>query len=734
METSYIRISRVLKDLGIGFGTAIKCLEAHGYLDISPISKLDKNAVQLLYHHVNRKYELDPKTLSAAFVNVPTAYQLREEIDLPTGHLVTSRFGKLDSVTVYRYNFTDRTKNNPLAKSSLLKWLTSNRGILLLKLEKDYFLTFNKLESNVQYVAHDEKHLEFPFYNTQLLSLYLATLIKSYYRSRFVQYLDKNIFITTRKELPPFTVLQCFSFDVEMFVDGRFYIHYQPVSKIVGSGRIDSTFLAILQKGTNATEGEELLDFSLMDSDNRWRERFNLFDSKSLTDAQVFIQGCEERKQLVVATFDYKFLNNFSGELFNSVSQTTSIGLFDAVKMLFPVISMLELPDFVQLHDSPYYRIPHPHRIVLDKNLMLGSGFDAREQTAAYHNGMFRPALGVMIQPIEMGGDYVQSFIPLLERFNVGGYAELLPAIKLENGNDWPLEHLKQLKKRFGNRLLLTLFLRNHQPDDFLNPLKKLKVQFQVYCGSSQKFQMSNYTVKCLEKMGGLLSALKCSFERETTYFLGIDMGHSSSADKRYSNLCVTVFDYKGECHVHKTIKNIPLNEALNHKAFQLAMEQIVEFISMEGLPFPEKFIVHRDGRVHQKDVETIKAVFLETAELTEFDVVEIIKSGYPIFAVSDGEQIENPKPGEYWLIGSWRYAILATNIQANDRGQAIKPLVIRHTAGNTQFTKLIEQVYWFTRVYTNNLYYSTRLPATTEMANNRAGTGEHLHTSTYLA
>ncbi len=735
MQTSLVRIGKVLKELGIGLGTAKDHLEANGYSDISPSTALDENAVQLLRGFVNRRNEPDVTGIPPSTEITPTTYPLNEAIRLPSGHMVTSRFGKFDSITVYRYNFSSKTANDPNARSKLLKWLTSNSEVLLYRIEKDCFLTFNHLGSNIQYALCKEEHLEFPFHNTQLLSLYLTLLIKNFYRTEFAQHLNKNIFVIAQKEYPPFNVLECFSFDVEMFVDGRFYIHYQPISKIVGYGRVDVQFLANLKKNISSREGEEQLEFSLMDSENRWRRRFNLLDAKSVADAESFIQGCEKRKQVVIATFDYKFLNQFSGELFNNVIQTTTIGLSDSVKTLLPIISLLKLPNFVQLHETPYYRIQSPQRIVLDRNLMLGSGFDAREQTAAYYNGMFRPANGAIIQPIEMGGDYVDPFKLLLEKFNVGGSVELLPVIKLEKDQSWPIEVVKQLKRQFGNQLLLTIFLRYRQTDDFLKPLKKLNVRFQVYCESPKKWsQMSNYTVKCLEKMGGLLTALKCSFEPETTYFLGIDMGHSSSGENRYSNLCVSVFDFKGEYRVHKTIKKIPLNEALNPKAFEFAMDQIVEFISMEGLPFPEKFIVHRDGRVHQNDVETMRSVFLKTAELTDFDVVEIIKSGYPIFAVSDGEKMENPKPGEYWLIRSWRYAVLATNIQANARGQSIKPLVIRHTAGNTPFTILIEQVYWFTRVYTNNLYYSTRLPATTEMANNRAGTGERLHVSTYRA
>ena len=72
-------------------------------------------------------------------------------------------------------------------------------------------------------------------------------------------------------------------------------------------------------------------------------------------------------------------------------------------------------------------------------------------------------------------------------------------------------------------------------------------------------------------------------------------------------------------------------------------------------------------------------------------------------------------------------------NTQADEYENLIRPIVIKHRYGNTDFTQIINQIYWLTKIYTNNLYYCTRLPATTQKANNIAGTSDKVHQASYL-
>ena len=117
-----------------------------------------------------------------------------------------------------------------------------------------------------------------------------------------------------------------------------------------------------------------------------------------------------------------------------------------------------------------------------------------------------------------------------------------------------------------------------------------------------------------------------------------------------------------------------------------------------------------------------------------KLDIVEIIKSGFPVIAKHNTRgDSENLSSGSAFRDDVARYAILVTNTQADQEKAILNPIIIKHKYGETAFSKIVDQVYWFTKVYTNNLYYSSRLPATTLKANNIVVTSNKVHQSTYL-
>ena len=148
----------------------------------------------------------------------------------------------------------------------------------------------------------------------------------------------------------------------------------------------------------------------------------------------------------------------------------------------------------------------------------------------------------------------------------------------------------------------------------------------------------------------------------------------------------------------------------------------------------PEKLIVHRDGRLHSSDIENLINQAKEQLSTDNLDIIEIVKQGYPViagFEKKDGAYC-NLNSGDCWIDISKKYAILITNVQSDEKNAVVNPLIIKHKYGKTEFKQLLNQVYWFTKIYTNNLYNSTRLPATTQKANNLVGTGKS-HIATYV-
>jgi hypothetical protein len=438
-------------------------------------------------------------------------------------------------------------------------------------------------------------------------------------------------------------------------------------------------------------------------------------------------------RKRIIATFDYHFIANYSHKIFGEITENTIKELTSSIDFLAPISGLMELPDFIELHNKPFFEIGI-NRLANRNNLLIGSDKKVREQKAAFYNGIYQPVSDKVIQPITVDGVKTDLLNDLLQTFNQGGSIEILNTIKLSSNENIDTSVFKELKKQFKGKLLLTIFTKYQQPKDYFDSIYKLGIRLQMYQGQIDKYKLSNFTVKCLEKLGGTLNIINNTFEPETTYFVGIDLGHTTQNKKKYSNLCVVLFDNRGRLLAHKVIQEIPRNEALDMSALAQAMYSFEELIKKERLPYPQKLIIHRDGKVLDQDIESVDMVIKKGLKINDYDIVEVIKSGYPVIAAYNGQCYRNLESGNSWTLSDKRYAILVTNIQADEKGSVLRPIVIKHRHGVTEFSKLVEQVYWFTKVYTNNLYNSTRLPATTEKANNLVGTSDRRFVSTYMA
>ena len=164
-------------------------------------------------------------------------------------------------------------------------------------------------------------------------------------------------------------------------------------------------------------------------------------------------------------------------------------------------------------------------------------------------------------------------------------------------------------------------------------------------------------------------------------------------------------------------------------------ISELNKIILNKKLVSPTHIIIHRDGKLHHSDVESLSESIKDIwGNETSIDIVEIIKSGYPVMVYkNDAGKAENLQSGWAYQDIKNKYALLVTNTQADEYENLIRPIVIKHRYGNTDFTQIINQIYWLTKIYTNNLYYCTRLPATTQKANNIAGTSDKVHQASYL-
>lgn len=359
-------------------------------------------------------------------------------------------------------------------------------------------------------------------------------------------------------------------------------------------------------------------------------------------------------------------------------------------------------------------------------------------QSASYYNGIYRPASNWNILPITCGEVNIKLFSELVASFNRGAVNfKILNPISIKQNEKINREQIQKIIKSEQHKTMVAVFCKYQMPRDFFEPLKNIKSQ--IYQGDTDnnnqnRAKLSNFVCKCLEKLGGVVSAISDSHVGASGYFIGIDLGHTTVGQDKFSNLAMVIFDYRGLLIGNYILRGIPRKENLIESDCIILLKSLSNIIAKKNLPKPTELIIHRDGKLHSEDMTSLLNSIRQVWGNIKVDIVEIIKSGFPVIAIKNekGELI-NPASGSSYQDNEHKYAILVTNIQADEQSAVISPIIIKHKFGDTEFNNIVDQVYWFTKVYTNNLYNSTRLPATTLKANNIVGTSLKQHKPTYL-
>lgn len=654
-----------------------------------------------------------------------------------THEFITSRKGQINQISLFRYDITDRYQKDHEGRLKFLRWLDKKSGVNLYSIDEKCFLTFDKMPdiSGPQYRHKSSVAMMTPFSNTEKISSYLGNLLRKKFEEKYERFLNKNIFKVSELHLSPFKLQKCFSFDLEVFEDGCFFINLLPTTKIIGEKKVSIEFIRKLIREYPYGENQENPKITLINTDKYYREKVELSSEKVQFISEII------HEENFVASFDYKFLAQYSPKIFGEVTKQTIKKVDQSIEFLTPVSNDIELPNFVEIEPKPFFKVNYT-KINSRNNLEVGQGFVTGKQSAAHFKGIFQQVNSKSILPICYEKDYVEEFIKKINELNQGGHIEILPKIELGRSDELPVERIKNIIKGRERDILIVLFTPYQLPKEILAPLKKLKVMYQLFCGElgtsfDAKARLSNFTVKCLEKLGGILCVIHDTQEPETTYFIGIDLGHTTFGKEKFSNIGMVLFDHQGRIIKKYVEKKIPRNEALTEKTVSKCFDRLLSHLQRFGRPHPQKIIIHRDGKLHKSDIEIIVKQLSELFDIWDVDVVEIIKSGYPVMGrleVDNGtKKYSNPESGDCWILPEKKYAILATNTQSTDKGAILNPIIIKHKLGNTDFEIILNHIYWLTKVYTNNLYTSSRLPATTLKANNLVSTSMRQHKASYL-
>lgn len=364
--------------------------------------------------------------------------------------------------------------------------------------------------------------------------------------------------------------------------------------------------------------------------------------------------------------------------------------------------------------------------------------FKSNVQSASYYHGIFKPVNNKSILPIVIDHKDISLFKELIEKFNKNSQNfNVLDPLFFKREDEIIAKDLETIIGKNKNKILIVVITKYKMPLGYFDPLKGFKYQIfqgEIENSNQSRAKMSNFTCKCLEKLGGIVTSISDTSLDEAGYFIGIDLGHTTYSGEKYSNLAMAMFDNRGIIIGKTIVEKLPRKENLIEEYCTIALKQLSEnFKKNKGLKTPKHIVFHRDGKLHNNDINILKTSVDKVWVDISIDVVEIIKSGYPLMLLKlEKNMISNPAPGNSFQDANKKYGILVTNAQADERDITISPLIIKHKFGNIPFNKIVDQVYWLTKVYTNNLFNSTRLPATTLLANNIVGTSTKVHRASY--
>jgi hypothetical protein len=410
-----------------------------------------------------------------------------------------------------------------------------------------------------------------------------------------------------------------------------------------------------------------------------------------------------------------------------SLASNESITIFLNNEDVIEQINQLNLPITLnaKVEQRDNWVKPYITKLFTDPNEVH---FKTNTQGACYYNGIFRAVNNWNILPIVFDNLNIEIFSELLHNFNRNGTnLKIHEAIYANQNAEINEENIKEIIGSEKNKTLIIILCQHKLPNHFFNILTSRKIKFQIYFGDidnsmTSRAKLSNFVCKCLERMGGTISAIADTYMGKDGYFIGIDLGHTTVGENKYSNFATVMFDCNGILIESILLNKIPLQENLTSEWCVKAFNRLSNSLIKKNLSAPSKIVIHRDGKLHSNDVQVLTESLTAVFGTIEIDIVEIIKSGFPIFVIKNvNNEAINPNSGNSYQDTKHKYAILITNNQADEHSSALRPIIVKHKFGGTEFHKIVEQVYWFTKVYSNNLYFSTRLPATTQIANDVA-------------
>lgn len=636
------------------------------------------------------------------------------------GSFITTRYGRLNSVPVYTYRIGNLVFRNLAKKGELLQYLTQKSGKILLKAEGQHFSTLLPCDKSFDFTLIAESEMKPPF-NEDILpavKTYLTSQVKNQIGDHYPAFLNENTFIYDEIIHQDVKILKCVTFNIDSFANGRFFIHFFCSSKLVNAGNnIIELLYKLKEIFKNASNDYNV---HLVMGNNNNRKRIDLDDNIRMP----HLKHIAERHGIKYLIFNYQVLEFAFPIVWKKIYSDIQNKIAGSVTKMRGASEKIQGNESFQITNEPFLQVK-PRNAMEYGKFVIGNKQKASKLSAVYYNGMYVAAPTATFICIDYDGNNkktISLFKDLVNlHFNQKNPCSFIYHKPIDlHGNDQQLiDYVIANKSKI--KLYIVLFSSGHISNEYFKNVKKTKIKQGVYSGLFDNFALSNFVLFCLKKLGGIPAILQLPPLLSHTIFVGIDLGHQHiDRNTQFSTLSLSFVSHTGQILDEITIRKLPLNEALAPMAFDKAVQIFLSNTQNNGLKVKD-FIIHRDGRCHDGDIELITTTFQACFPTSKLDIVEIMKSGFPAFINNSVAKFENQASGSYWFSENLGYGILVTADQESEKGQLINPLLIRKSYGDSSISDLISQVYWLAKINIKNLYHVSRLPLTVQLANDAA-------------
>lgn len=405
-----------------------------------------------------------------------------------------------------------------------------------------------------------------------------------------------------------------------------------------------------------------------------------------------------------------------------------SVTLKDFVRDLNRYLLQVPYPGWLPLQSGSFFQV-QPKQPLWPKNLQTGLGeqgihFRSDVVTAAWYHGFYRPVHRGVIVPLVAEGADTAQFNDCISRFNKQGEVIILPPYPLANPADEMRRFLLEVEQKYKEMpCLITVFC-----DDVIPPEKMREIQRyhfrMINCGllrgAAGSIMVSDFACRVLGSMGGIIAVPYKTALSKGDLFMGLHRNHEAGIMQGNKEGGVAVFDEQGLYRGGIAVKQKEGLAFFSEERCLHWLWALKKRLRRIGVPEYNKLILHLSERIPDHEMGNLKRAIYKTLAPKQIDICIVRSSGTPLMVMKDAEdakQLVYPAGGMRWFDETLRYGLLFPQRRPNAMQGLTTPVSVLHTEGTTPLAELMEQIYWLTKVYPENLFQEPRQPATLRLA-----------------